>query len=291
MLSTLRRDLAAPHLLWSAVMLLSGCSESLLLGSECENERARCELTGPGGTSDAPDPTATPAANPPVIAIDGGLIGASIDASGAAPDALATPSADGGVEPILPLLALENGSFERGGGISGDVVLARVVSTIAPFSPVDIIFAELPSWYACIPFSISSLSHDPTGDPTLPALEGDYLSFVIDTTPVRQALGAPLTPGATYAVEANVMARTGGTPGLRLEVRGAAALCDAGTVLGRSAVIEDSEDWTRTCVTFTADEAHAYLLLAPSLDSETAPLDATFYLDELRQVASCEPSP
>ena len=75
-----------------------------------------------------------------------------------------------------------------------------------PLPPVDIIFAELPSWYSCIPLSIRSLSFQPTGDPTTPAADGDYLSFAINGTAVRQELLAPLTPGTTYSIEANVIA-------------------------------------------------------------------------------------
>lgn len=278
--------------LWLAVALLSGCSESLPLGGECSNERGSCELTEPTAAGEAPGPTTSPgAASPPIIAIDSGFESPlATDASVPFPEAAPMPPSDAGGEPVvpeLPLLGLGNGSFERGGGISGDVVLSRTVSTLVPLPPVDTIFAELPSWYSCIPLSISSESFRPTGTLTAPSAEGDYLSFLINGTAVRQELGAPLTPGTTYSIEANVLGRTAETPGLRLEVRGAPALCEAGTVLGSSPVIEDAEDWTRTCVTFTADEAYPYLLLAPSLEGTTPPIDARFYLDELRQVASC----
>jgi len=95
-------------------------------------------------------------------------------------------------------------------------------------------------------------------------------------------------PGTSYAFEAKVASAGAGTANLHLAVQGSTSVCGAGVGLGRSAVLLQSERWTRACVTFTADKPYTYLLLAPGYDGAVPTGSARLYLDELRQVASCD---
>lgn len=259
----------------------SACSELVGLGSQCP-DGVSCEPTPPGGEVALPVPglNTMPVVVPRVV-IDAGIDGAVIDPL---PSAVAA-DAGSAAEPDLPLIALSNLSFERHGGIGGDVVLSAAVSTLVPVAPVDTVFAELPHWYACIPLSVSSLTLPSQADAG--SASGDYLSFVINGTTVRQALGAPLTQGVTYALTAQVMNHGAAAGKLHLEVRGATSSCGSGYVIGRSAALADSAGWSSVCVTFTADKPYTYLLLAPSADGSAPPGNARFYLDDLQQVASC----
>jgi len=182
-------------------------------------------------------------------------------------------------------LVIQNPSFERNGGVGGDVLLEKLISL---FPVVNLIFAELPDWYACFPLSVSSLTWLLDGDAgAQQSPTGDYLSFVINGTSVRQQLAAPLVPGTAYAFEFDVISESGGGQNLYLEARGAAALCGNGVVLGRSPVVRDGADWSTSCVSFTADDAYSYLLLAPNYEGNAPGLTARLRVDGLRQVERC----
>ena len=278
-------------LLWAA-SAASACTELVALGSQCPSDGVACAATPPGGEIAIPVPGLnTMPVVVPNVTLDGGL---DSGASEALPNAVVSdagtdrnPVAD----PGLPPIALQNTSFERHGGIGGDVVLSAAVSTLVPVAPIDTVFAELPHWFACIPLSVSSLTLPTQADAgSAQSASGDYLSFVINGTTVREGLTVPLTVGVTYALTAQVMNRGGGGK-LHLEVRGATTACGSGYVLGRSALVPQGSDWTSTCVAFTADKPYTYLLLAPSVDGTAPPSNARFSLDELRQVASCQATP
>jgi hypothetical protein len=199
---------------------------------------------------------------------------------------------DGSLPVSYPPISLYNLSFERRGGVGGDVVLSNTVSVLVPIPPVDTVFAQLPNWYACIPLSISSLTWMDRVDAGSAKSEfGDYLSFVINGTTVRQQLGTPLKTGTSYSFEALVATVGQGTGNLHLDVQGSTSVCGNGNSLGRSALLPQSSQWTRACVTFTPDKPYTYLLLAPSYDGAAPPGNARLYLDELRQVASCDATP
>lgn len=275
-------------LLLSALGLTISCTENVLLGSECRLGGQTCVPTEP----DADMPF-----RPPVIGVDpadSDVPRTAVDAGSDGTVVSERPEdvADSAVTEDFASLALYNLSFERRGGVGGDIVLSNTVSVLVPIAPVDTVFAQLPNWYACVPLAVSSLTWMNTADAGAEmAASGDYLSFVINGTTVRQALGAPLTPGTRYSFEANVATVGAGADSLRLEVQGSTSVCGAGTSIGRSAPLPQSGRWTRACVTFTVDEPYTYLLLAPSYEGAAPPVSARFYLDELRQVASCDPYP
>jgi hypothetical protein len=219
----------------------------------------------------------------PLPSMDAGVDSAVVDPSPA------TDAGDASVAVSFTPISLYNLSFERKGGLGGDVVLSNTVSVLVPIPPVDTVFAQLPNWYACIPLAVSSLTWIDRADAGAEKSEfGDYLSFVINGTSVRQALGAPLTPGIHYAFEAKVVAVGEGTGNLHLDVQGSTSVCGAGASIGRSAQLPQAQGWTRACVTFTADKPYTYLLLAPSYDGAAPPGSSRLYLDELQQVASCD---
>ncbi|MDB4975013.1 MAG: hypothetical protein JWN48_3354 [Myxococcaceae bacterium] len=276
-----RRALAAQTLLLLHVAVLAaGCSVAVPLGDECPRDR-ECVLTRPGGEVAIPVPGLVPLPVEPRGGLDAGL-------DGMVSTLMPADASDAETQAPFEPLELYNLSFERHGGVGGDVVLSNTVSFLVPVPPVDTIFAELPNWFACIPLSVSSLTWQQHTDAGFsPSAFGDYLSFVINGTTVRQALGSPMTVGHSYSLEALVLWHYDGAPAPHLEVRGSTSTCGAGYILGRSAVVPDANNWARTCVTFRADKPYSYLLLAPAVDTGKAPASARFYLDELRQVASC----
>jgi hypothetical protein len=254
-------------LLLSVLGLTVSCSENVLLGSACPFGEQTCILV---------EPDAAVSLQPPVTStrpLDTEVPLASMDAGvdSSAPSAGPSDAGDGSAPASFASVVFYNLSFERRGGVGGDVVLSNTVSVLIPIPPVDTVFAMLPNWYACVPLGVSSLTWMNRADAGSEKSEfGDYLSFVINGTAVRQQLGAP---------------------SLHLDVQGATSVCGAGTSIGRSAVLSQSERWTRACVTFTADKPYTYLLLAPSHDGAAPPGSARLYLDELRQVASCAADP
>ncbi|MDB4991418.1 MAG: hypothetical protein JWN04_6596 [Myxococcaceae bacterium] len=260
--------------------LQTACNESLLLGSACPPGHDTCAPTAPGGEVAIPVPGLETVPNQVISFFDGGI-------DGGLPAILIADALDAGPVPKLIPLELQNQSFERQGGIGGDVVLSNTVSVLVPIPPVDTVFAELPHWFACVPLSVSSLTWQQDGKASVKlSMFGDYLSFVINGTTVRQGLDTPLLPGATYSLQAQVRSSEP-IAGLHLQVRGAMTSCGPGYVLGRSPSVPPSDTWLRTCVTFSADQPYGYLLLAPSVDGAAPPDSARFYLDELHQVASC----
>jgi hypothetical protein len=272
---------AAFTLSWGAASLLS-CTELVSLGTECPTNESSCAvLTEPDVVLGVPSIPTESAGPQPLL--DAGL-DSSVDSAAPATQQMSVlPDAS------FVSLVLQNPSFERHGGVGGDVVLSEAVSTLVPVAPVDTVFADLPSWYACVPLSVSSLTWRTQSDSTSVRSEyGDFLSFVLNGTTVRQQLGVPLEAGRSYSFEAQVMGLGVSPQSARLEVQGASSVCGAGEVLGRSAWIAPSTAWTRTCVTFMADEPYPYLLLAPGIEGAAPGGNPRVYLDELRQVASCD---
>jgi hypothetical protein len=259
-----------------AAMAIAGCEESVELGSACAplESPLGCAQEHPGGEVSIVRPTGTS----PVP--DGGAtVGPSSDA---ATSGLDVPADNAGIAERTAPLLVKNPSFERNGGVGGDVLLDKLISL---FPLVNLIFADLPSWYACFPLSVSSVTLLDSPDAGLaPSPTGDYLSFVVNGTSVRQQLPAPMVPGAGYAFAFDVISDE---PGLYLEARGATALCGDGVVLGRSPALPTSGSWTPSCVAFTADQAYDYLLLAPGHEGRAPGPTSRVRIDGLRQVASC----
>jgi hypothetical protein len=291
----MRLEVAAPSLqrapltlLLSVLGLTASCSENVLLGSACPLGEQTCILVEPDAeVSFLPPVTSTGPVDTggPLVSMDGGI-------DSAVPSQAPTDAGDVSAPASFPSVTFYNLGFERRGGVGGDVVLSNTLSVLIPIAPVDTVFAMLPNWYACVPLAVSSLTWMNRADAGSEKSEyGDYLSFVINGTAVRQQLGAPLTPGTSYSFEAKVATAGAGTASLHLEVQGSTSVCGAGSSLGRSAPLDQSERWTRACVTFTADKPYTYLLLAPSHDGAAPPGSARLYLDELRQVASCGAGP
>jgi hypothetical protein len=282
---------AALALVLSAVGLTVSCTDSVLLGSACPFGERVCLLAESDAQVAFEPPVTGTGPRPmdmPLTPMDAGFDSAVVRVNQAPSDA----GDDGALPENFTPISLYNLSFERRGGVGGDVVLSNTVSVLVPIPPVDTVFAQLPNWYACIPLAVSSLTWMDRVDAGAEKSEyGDYLSFVINGTTVRQALGVPLTRGTSYAFEALVATVGAGTDNLHLDVQGSTSVCGAGASLGRSAIVPQSQRWSRVCVTFTADKPYTYLLLAPSYDGAAPPGNARLYLDELRQVASCDGAP
>lgn len=288
--ATLRLSRAALALVVAALVLTVSCTDSVLLGSACPFGERVCNLAEVDAEVpfDPPVTGTSPRADIPLAPMDAGLDGAIAIVDETPLDA----GEDGALPVNFSPVTLYNLSFERRGGVGGDVVLSNTVSVLVPIPPVDTVFAQLPNWYACIPLAVSSLTWiDRTDAGAAKSEYGDYLSFVINGTTVRQQLGAPLTRGTSYSFEAQVATMGSGTDNLRLEVQGSTNVCGSGVSLGRSALVPQSQHWSRVCVTFTADKPYTYLLLAPSYEGAAPPGNARLYLDELRQVGSCDAAP
>jgi hypothetical protein len=289
--ATLSLSRAALALLVSAASATASCTDSVQLGSACPFGQRVCNLAEVDAeTAFDPPFTGTGPRPPdmPLTAMDAGLDSAVVTVDQAPLDA----GEDGALPASFTPISLYNLSFERRGGVGGDVVLSNTVSVLVPIPPVDTVFAQLPNWYACIPLAISSLTWMDRVDAGAAKSEfGDYLSFVINGTTVRQQLGAPLKTGTSYSFEALVATVGQGTGNLHLDIQGSTSVCGNGNSLGRSALLPQSSLWTRACVTFTPDKPYTYLLLAPSYDGAAPPGNARLYLDELRQVASCDTTP
>jgi hypothetical protein len=261
-----------------AALATAGCEESVELGSACAPVESPlgCAQEHPGGEVSIVRPSGSDTDSVPDR---GTVVGPSSDAAAAVS---VVPAGDAGIAVRKDSLLVENPSFERNGGVGGDVLLDKLISL---FPLVNLVFADLPSWYACFPLAVSSVTLLDSPDAGIaPSPTGDYLSFVVNGTSVRQQLPAPMVPGAAYAFAFDVISDE---PELYLEARGATALCGDGVVLGRSPVLPTSGTWAPSCVTFTADQAYDYLLLAPGHEGRAPGLTSRVRIDGLRQVESC----
>lgn len=266
-------DWTRDRLLATAVLLLApGCQQMVSLGSECTSTTRECLLFGDGG-SDANGWIPLPEDD------DGD--------GGRQPKDTLDAALDSGA--LFHTLEIQNQSFERPGGLSGDVLLNNLVTELVPVPPVDYVFVTLPHWYTCIPFSVFSRSWSPEADAGIAANDlGDYLSFVVNASTVRQTLPMPLAVATSYSFEMKVISRSEGRNNLFVQVSGGEGGCGVGAPLGRSARLEDTDGWVTTCVTFMADRPYKQLLLAPGHEGPEKPLTDRLLLDELRQVASCD---
>jgi hypothetical protein len=264
----------------------ASCSESIFLGSECSDGECRTDA------AQRPEPDADPDADPkedadPPDEPDAG--DAEVEAGPA------EPGEDAGGVFELPVL---NGRFERGGGVDGDLVVRNLfveLSTTLGIPLVEPVFAMVPHWYACVPFVVSS-SSTPIEGASLSSSSGDYLTFTPNLIPVlpyvfhpaRQELETPLRKGQRGFITIDAITRSQGTE-VVLQLRGASRACtDDGVVLGQSAVLEDSEDWTSTCIPFEIDEDFTFLLIQPVMQNPMLGQPApTVLLDTVRPASKC----
>lgn len=284
--ATRRASARLLSLAW-ALIALPGCGQRIVLGSECDDLEIQCDIE---------------TAAPPV---ERGEPDAADDAgSGPQDDAATTPppvpGADAGE--FQDELQFENPNFERNGGLDGDLILQEIFTTLfEAVVPTQPIFASVPGWYACMPFTVTSNTPADSNAPS-----GHYLTFVRNaltlSTPsfssARQKLPLPMRAGKPVHLLVDVISRTEGDNNLYLEVRGdpkdrASFLSQCGvngTVIGRSERIEDSSDWKPVCVSFTPTEDYYTLLLVPNAEGNSQASSPTLLLDTLRVVSECPES-
>jgi hypothetical protein len=277
----------------AGMLALSACTRTLVLGTDCPDQQHQC--TQESVTVHEPGPNDQ---------LDAGLghhedagPGAPDDAGGRGRDAVITipdlqhfPDAatDANLDAIaaFSLLEVDNPAFERNGGLGGDLVLAKLIGTLLPLPPIPLLFAEVPSWYACWATTVHSLSRDLTLDAGLDT--NDYLMFAVNGTPVRQLLPQPIDAGAKYAIELSVQARPDPAERLMLEIRGANEECAVGDLLGTTQELPGDAGWTPVCIEFATSHSYQYLLIAPNAIGTTRPSGASrLALDDLRSVAGC----
>jgi hypothetical protein len=269
----------------AAFAALGGCEDTVQLATECPPYMDTCVIHFDAGEVAILRPdTLGFSEDPPHQEMPAELDDAG-SALGTSPNGGVDDDAGGIISAQFAALKVHNPSFERDGGVGGDLLLIDLVGLFVEVPPV---LAELPHWFTCIPFSISSLSWFGRDTSATPAAQiGDYLAFNADGTAARQRLPAPMQRGATYAFEVDVLSETNGANNMFLEARGATADCRAGIVLGRSPVVADSPDWQTTCVTFRADDAYSHLLLAAHWEGKRPAYGSRLRVDGLRQVPAC----
>jgi hypothetical protein len=280
---------------WALLGLGAGCMRTVVLGSECPELDDSClepmsqpaaaeDGSVPPGDGDGADTVHGDDTGPPVSSLDAGEPEQTSDAE--LPSEASDAQAD--AAPTLVALAVDNPSFERGGGLPGDVLLVSLVETLLPLPPVTWAWTTLPNWYACVPLSVSSESREPSEAAGSPAGK-DYVSFVPNGTTVRQALATPMTKGSRYFFALDTISRSEGTQNLFVEVRGARQQCGEGIVLGRSDLLPEASTWTSTCVSFTASDRFTHLLIGPGWEGAAPGVGARLMIDNLRQVDRCPP--
>jgi hypothetical protein len=292
---------ALPGTLLHAALLLGmngGCEHTVVLGTDCPQMKAQCSADeSPALVGEPKDDATAEAGASELIKTDDA--GSSAQDSGNKEREAAVERLDAGpgdaqadalvsTDAFVPL-AIANASFERNGGLSGDVVLGSVLSKVTAITtPIIVIFAELPNWYACWPGTVSSVSREPLFDAGMAPQQADYLYFGnINGTPVRQMLPAPMQPGVSYALEMDVLSQPDTGTHLMVEVRGASNECGVGALLGSSKPIDPEGKWTTTCVEFKSGTAYPYLLVSPGYEGPSPSLSTRLSLDSIRQVSSC----
>lgn len=257
-------------LLGVAFMGGAGCTPLVVLGSDC-----------PGGREEACADTQGPPDARPKPSEDAASPDAAVEDAGA-------PSDGGHDMPDAVALNVFNPDFERNGGLGGDLLLHNLLGSINPLP--NVVFAELPHWYACWVLSVSSVSWE-LDDAGVPQRVGDYLSFVINNIAVRQELPEPMRAGTKYALAMDVVSQPDNGASLYVAIKGASAMCADGRLLGRSELLPAHTGWTTTCVEFTADADYTHLLIVPGYEGPVPSGNARLLLDTLRPVPSCASAP
>lgn len=273
------------------LLCMAGCGQLFSLGSECDGLEIACETqTGPL----APDLDA----DAPDHGDEGGM--------DETPPPEGEPDAGSTVDDAATLLAFENPAFERKGGVDGDLILQEIFTTLSDvLLPMQPIFASVPGWYSCIPFAVTSSSTplDTRSASALSASSGNYLTFErsplsFEFSAARQLLLTPLPAGTRLGLMVDVIARSGGSNNLYLEVRGDPKLranyvqqCGvAGSLLGRSELIQDSASWQTVCVDLETSEDYHTLQIRPQLDGSPTSTPSLL-LDTVRAVPECPSEP
>lgn len=256
----------------------AGCERLIMLGSDCpEGQCARDEVPDGDDAGSAPEGDEDAASGDSGEPNDG----AASDDAKTGPDSERDAS-------IEWLLNLRNAGFERNGGLGGDVLISNYFNG---FDPVGFIFAKLNDWHTCRPFSVNSVSNAAGGEDAGAQLtDGDYLSFVLNHTPVRQSLSQPMRAGSTYYLKMDVLASPDHSGEIKIQISGAitdnACVADKEiSVIGESAVIAPFR-WQQLCMSFTPDKDYNYFMLGPWDDDKSSD-NARLRLDNVVQVASC----
>jgi hypothetical protein len=292
-------------LIAAAPWLVAGCTQAVVLGTECRQDDATCSDAGvvaqlPRGETDpgragtsagtigregggeggsgsvVPSTLALPVAGGPAVG-DGGFE-TRLDA-GTSPSVLA----DGAVTEVL-YPGFQNPSFEIGEGSPGDLAYqppgspALGPNTIAP-------------WTACVPGMAaltSSASITNAGDfgPTADAVFAKLPILASTFSGLTQELTVPLKAGRTYGFRVDLRS-TAASPSLHLNVYDVAVPClgNLTSPLAISANV-DNAGWRSVCVVFTPHAAVNALMLTAATDEELFSRE-TLFVDNVRADPSC----
>jgi hypothetical protein len=276
------------------MLALGACTRTLVLGTDCPDQIRECtqesvnEPVQPGSDDrlDAGEDL-NPADATLMVPEDAGI---KLRDAGVVPDLHHVPDAasDASLDaiPTFSLLDVANPEFQRNGGLGGDLVLSKLIGTLLPIPPFPLLFAELPSWYACWATSVNSVSRDLVLDGGIAT--NDYLMFVVNGTPVRQQLSQPLEAGAKYALALSIQSYPDPMERLVLEIRGANEECAVGDLLASTQELPGDAGWSPVCMEFATSRAYKYLLIAPNTIGSMRPSNASrMALDDLRSVPGC----
>jgi hypothetical protein len=277
---------------WLSVALLTGCGQTVVLGSECPSEPAMCllgsadldatPLPDDAGTALPLDGWAATDAQSPLDAmegLDGTLPGSgALDASlfsDAASDA-ASDASDAGSLAAFPMIS--NGSFEITRGGTGDIAFQPPGSPALGFTLIE-------PWQACrAGIQVLSTYPSDTG-PAVTAEEGN--NFVLDQfafgnpAGLSQQLGEPLKRGVPYAFAISLRVARESEPA-SLNVYGVSVQCLVNaTPLATSRIVTETT-WQRVCIRFTPSFDQSAIMLGASANAT-----ARLLMDDLRYDPEC----
>lgn len=284
-------DLSLRRAPWLCLALLLGCSEIVVLGSECPEAPGSCpELNG--GRPDAAagrdaeverdaepglDAQVEPDAAVDAAALDAMVTDASVPDGGR--DAAVDAAVDAGPQlALFPML--QNGSFEITRGGTGDIAWQP------PGAPA-ILGAQVEPWTACRSGLQAQAYYAPIGG--VPASPVDGQHFIVDQlalgNPVglNQVLSQPVRRGVTYAFSVALrVSRAGESASLNVFGTSVPCLPTGGPLATTRPITETT--WQRICLRFTPVVDHAALMLAGSTEILSS---SALLMDDLRYDADC----
>jgi hypothetical protein len=313
MVPEMAQIVARSTVFWLITAVLStGCSKTVVLGSECPDREGPCGLdiklppqmdaafpaanpsnvdsaTSDGGQTfaDASDPSGfqNDAGAPPTVDTDGAV--AVVDAS-------APPDPDGGPSDASTGL-LQNPSFELrenpAFGVSQSQFGTDVfVSDLGGFVPVaGQLFANIDPWFACwlgvqVDWDLSGIEgglRAKDGEALITASYGPYMFL----PGLFQVLQQPLQAGGSYSFRVDALNSGRGRAALWL---GASNLpCTTPALRDESEEITNTNRWESFCFTLEPTRSVNTIALIPvSLDSD-AGAEGQISFDNIQQVESC----
>lgn len=283
--------------------LAQGCSETILLGSECGDQRGPCRTTAIDASVDpvTMQPKTPPDARP---YRDAEIRPPGMDGGQIAPP---PPPHDAASEDDLPLArAIRNPSFELDdGGMPGVIAELGLPRT-----------AAIPHWFTCQPLAASNgfaameaqnqvTLARPNGTPPDPLMiidagpptiiqPRDGHTFVVAAPlirtgllvlPLLQHLKEPLVAFENYAFELDVRA----TGPAKLVIGGVnGATCSELVPLATADKLEEKREWTPICFELKPDFDFTHLAIRAEFELWS---DVSVYFDNLRVLRSCPPRP